>query len=98
MNQVKAGKILLASVGLLSHLGQYTHAESSETIEAGQGQRTSETEAQQDQLQERLTIEGQWIKVPGHCKDRSISSDPQVIESEPLSAVMTAIHSLVVGN
>ena len=42
-------------------------------------------------------IEGQWLKIPGMCKDRSISVDPRVVTGELMGAELAAIHASLDG-
>ena len=46
---------------------------------------------------ERGQIEGQWLKIPGMCKDRSISVDPRVVTGELMGAELAAIHASLDG-
>lgn len=94
MNQTKLGKIVLAGIGLVSHLSDSSLAQTSAEVGAVEA---SESTTTNDQLQERLVVEGDWIKVPLRCKDRSFSSEPQVIEREALSPAMASMHALIIG-
>jgi hypothetical protein len=46
---------------------------------------------------ERGQIEGQWLKIPAMCKDRSISVDPRVVTGETMSPELAAIHAALDG-
>ena len=93
MNKESMGRVALAGLSLAANA--HVMASSIERGNGGSGHRDEATNVLD--AGERGQIEGQWLKIPAMCKDRSISVDPRVVTGETMSPELAAIHAALDG-
>ena len=93
MNNESMGRVALAGLSLAA--SARVMASSIEREGVGTVHRDEATNVLD--ADERGQIEGQWLKIPALCKDRSISVDPRVVTGESIGAELAAIHASLDG-